>query len=369
MSSVVCKFGGSSLCNADMFRRVREIILSCPERKYIVLSAPGKRFPGDEKITDLLYRACATGDHSIFSRIYRRYASIRSSLAPSFDLEGEFERICAETDKSADYIASRGEYLCAKLFAAFIEWPFVDAAELFFFSADGCIDHDKSDHAIRDRLSGLTHAVIPGFYGSMPDGSIRTFARGGGDVSGALLAAGVKAELYENWTDVSGLCSADPKLAADAVHHPTVSMNQMEALARAGAGVLHPDALLPLMGGGADILLKNTRLPHTPGTRISERFSGVVPCVTGKRMFMRTDNERDLRLQDDASAGGIPVAAITAFGLSEDQLTEIDTLLHPIHIIHMQDHKQIIIAEAAYADAIRKIHGILMQGRKKNPAP
>ena len=368
MSSIVCKFGGSSLSDAEMWLRVRDIILADPERKYIVLSAPGKRMPDDEKITDLLYKAhaCGTaGDHSIFSRIFQRYASIRDRLVPRFDLETEFARIRSRiSSQSADYIASRGEYICAKMFAAFMGWPFVDAAELFFFSDNVSIDMDKSFACIRDRILPLEHAVVPGFYGSTPACGIRTFTRGGSDVSGALLAAAINAARYENWTDVDGLFSADPNLVPDAVRHPEVSLAQMRRIAKAGANLLHPDALLPLKGSGIDTIIKNTRQPGAQGTIIREDFPGTTRCVTGLRsqyMIKTAIGESTVLLHPTPVSGGRPVAVISAFGLDDEQLQSIFTRLNPIHIIHMQDHKQIIIEEEDYEDAVRKIHSILME--------
>ena len=367
MSSVVCKFGGSSLSDAEMFLRVRDIIHACPDRKYIVLSAPGKRMPQDEKITDLLYRAhdCgAAGDHSIFSRIFQRYASIRDRLVPHFDLESEFARIRSRITESADFTASRGEYLCAKLFAAFMGWPFADAAELFFFSADGRIDYERSFDRVREKLSSLGHAVIPGFYGSTPACGVKTFTRGGSDVSGALLAAAIHAERYENWTDVDGLFSADPNLVPDAIRHPEVSLAQMERIARAGVNLLHPDALLPIRGSGIETIIKNTRHPEAPGTVIREDFSSTVRCVTGKRgqyMIQAANGASSALLHPTPISGGRVVAVISAFGLGDAQLQSIITQVQPIHIIHMQDHKQIIIEEEDYNDAVRKIHSILMK--------
>ncbi len=369
MASIVCKFGGSSLSDAEMFLRVRNILEACPDRKYIVLSAPGKRMPGDEKITDLLYRfhECGgAGDRSIFTQIFQRYTSIRDRLIPTFDLEAEFARIrrCSRSSHT-DFTVSRGEYLCAKLFSAFMGWPFVDAAELFFFTGNGSIDLERTRRSVSERLGGLSRAVIPGFYGSTPDCGIRTFTRGGSDVSGALLAAALHADRYENWTDVDGLYSADPNLVPSAVRHPLVNLNQMERIARAGASVLHPDALLPLKGSGIETVLKNTRRPDLPGTRIREDFSETVCCVTGRRgLYMRWSPDGGCSepvLHSTPVEDARCVAAVSAFNCPDALLPHIDKQLHPIHIIHMQDHKQIIVENDAYNDAVRKIHRILVK--------
>ena len=285
MSLTVCKFGGSSLANANMFACVNRIIRGNPARRYIVVSAPGARFHGDEKITDMFYRAHAAGhpeDHSILAQIFERYAEIRNALAPNFDLEGEFARLRSEPCFTLDYAASRGEYLCAKLFAAYMQMPFVDAAELLFFNACGEIDMDATVRAVREKLLPLKCAVVPGFYGTAPECGVRTFTRGGSDVSGALLAAALGADLYENWTDVDGLFTADPALVAEPERSLTVSTAQMERIAAAGAKLIHPEALRPLHGTGIDTLLKNTFDPDAPGTLIRETSATPVRCEIGR---------------------------------------------------------------------------------------
>ena len=376
MSITVCKFGGSSVSDAGMFVRVNRILRSDPDRKYIVLSAPGKRCSADEKITDLLYRAHAAGcagDHSILAQIFERYASIRDALAPDFNLEAEFAQIRANLCLSLDYAASRGEYLCAKLFAAYARLPFVDATELLFFKDSGEIDTQATGHAIRDKLLPLGRAVVPGFYGVMPDGSVRTFTRGGSDVSGALLAAGLGADLYENWTDVDGLYTADPNLVEHPVRNLRVSFRQMERIAAAGARLLHPDALRPLHGTHIDALLKNTFAPGAPGTRISEDYDGQVRCVTGRRrLYMLGDPDgaggaQDVLLHPLPLQGSVHVAAVSAFGLTDAQICRVETTVKPIHIIHMQDHIQIIIPAREYEATIRIVYKILMEDGVERP--
>lgn len=368
MSITVCKFGGSSVCNGDLFAQVHRIIRSAAERRYIVLSAPGRRCSTDDKITDLLYNAYDAGDDDaqfIFTRIYLRYASIRDQIAPDFDLESEFSQIRKRLRTSRDYAASRGEYLCAKLFSAYSGLHFVDAAQLFFFDENGAIDMEASYRAIAQRLLPMDRAVIPGFYGTMPDGSIHTFSRGGSDVSGALIAAALHADLYENWTDVDGLFTADPTSVPNARRNSRVSLYQMERLAWAGAQVLHPDALKPLKGAHIDTVLKNTCCPDAPGTRISEAFSELVPCVTGRRGLYCTDapNPRDscALMHAEPFPGAVRVAAVCVFGANSAQIQAMCGLLKPIHIIHMQDHVQIIVPDAQYTDAIRGVHQILVE--------
>ena len=372
MSITVCKFGGSSVSDASMFVRVNRILQSDPDRKYIVLSAPGKRCPADEKITDLLIRAHSmgcVGDHSILAQIFERYASIRDALAPDFDLEAEFTQIRANLCRSLDYVASRGEYLCAKLFAAYARLPFVDATQLLFFDEAGQIDHAATVRAVRERLLPLGRAVIPGFYGVTADGRVRTFTRGGSDVSGALLAAALGAKLYENWTDVDGLYTADPNLVERPVRNLTVSLAQMERISAAGARLLHPDALQPLHGTHIDTLLKNTFAPGAPGTRVSEDCTDPVRCVTGRRaLYMLGDagasscGENDVLLHALPLQGSVRVATVSAFGLTPAQLRRVEATIKPIHIIHMQDHIQIIIPEMEYESVVRTVHHILVEG-------
>lgn len=369
MSIIVCKFGGSSVADAGMFVRVNRILSSDANRKYIVLSAPGMRCPRDEKITDLLYRAHSagsTGDHSIFAQIFERYASIRDALAPDFPLEAEFARIRQNLTSSPDYAASRGEYLCAKLFAAYAHLPFVDATELIAFEPSGAVNRAATFRAIQEKLAPLERAVIPGFYGASRDGQIRTFSRGGSDVSGAWIAAALKADLYENWTDVDGLFTADPRLVPSPRRNLRVSLDQMRRIADAGARLLHPDALVPLAGTGIDTLLKNTFAPGAAGTRISERFSESVKCVTGRRaLFMLGDpaaqaDAQDVLLHTLPLQGSVRVACVSVFGASPAQIQQIERAVKPIHIIHMQDHIQIIIPECEYASTVAQAHAILM---------
>ena len=369
MSLTVCKFGGSSMADAGMFVRVGRILKSDAARRYIVVSAPGARFPGDEKITDMLYRAHETnraGDHSILAQIFARYAAIRDALAPDFDLEGEFVRLDDGLRLSMDYAASRGEYLCAKLFAAYTNLPFVDAADLFLFDANGAIDMEATRRAVQRKLLPLERAVVPGFYGSTKDCGVRTFTRGGSDVSGALLAAALDADLYENWTDVDGLFTADPSLVSRAERNLLVGLEQMEHIAAAGAKLLHPEALRPLHGTGIDTLLKNTFSPDSPGTRVSERCTATVRCVTGQSgIYMRVDSESKsgVSLRALPLGDSIRVASVCAFGISDAQIRRVMREIKPIHIIHMQDHIQIIIPEKEYTETIRAVHTILMESK------
>lgn len=363
MSTTVCKFGGSSLSDACMFRRVLDIVRSGTARRYIVLSAPGKRNSNDEKITDLLYRAhyaSRADSRYIFSQIRERYTQIRDALCPSYNLEDELDAIYENLHISPDFAASRGEFLAAKLFSAFSGIPFVDANHLIRFYPDKTLDMQSSCESIRSRLSMLPFAVIPGFYGSLPDGSICTFTRGGSDVSGAIIAAAINADLYENWTDVDGLFTADPNLIPNAERNPCVSLDQMQQIALAGAKLLHPDSLSILRGTGIDTLIKNTFAPDALGTRISENCRTTVKCITGRKNLssplLRGFSGQCPHIQLEENQN---YCVISAFGLDSTAMRMIHRRLKHVCIIHMQDHFKLIMRNEMYESAVRTIHAML----------
>ena len=257
MNPIVVKFGGSSLATAGQFEKVAAIIRENPGRRYVVASAPGKRFSGDTKVTDLLYRcydaACAGQDFApVLDEIRQRFADIIFELQLQVDLTPDFAAIEAHlrTSPQRDYMASRGEYLNSKLLAAYLGFAFVDAAQMVLFRADGSFDAEATNTAIGHALVSIDRAVIPGFYGAMPDGTIHTFSRGGSDVTGSIVARAVGAELYENWTDVSGVLAADPRI----IEHPHVvdyiTYRELRELSYMGASVLHEDAVFPRQAAG-----------------------------------------------------------------------------------------------------------------------
>lgn len=277
MGIIAMKFGGSSLADAAGFRRVRRIVERQRGRVYVVLSAPGKRGPGDSKVTDLLRRA-HLGDRAALEEARSRFAEIARALGlrPPAAWLGALDE-CAS--RSADWAVSRGEWLCARLFAEFCGLPFVDASRLIFFDSAGRLLREPTRRAIRAMGARTPRAVIPGFYGALPDGEARALPRGGSDISGALVAAALRADRYENWTDVDGLLSADPALCPAAIRHDAVSYRQMRRLAQAGARVLHPDCLAPVQEAGVPTLLKNTFSPGGAGTYISDAVRGEAACV------------------------------------------------------------------------------------------
>lgn len=268
------KFGGSSLADAVQFQKAKEIVLADPDRRYVVVSAPGKRYKGDEKITDLLYQCHALAssgapfDH-LFGRISRRFLRIAKDLSLSVDIETELSVIyeSLRDGASADYAASRGEYLNALLLADYLGFPFVDAAELIYFHDDGAYDDVATKNHAR-KLSNRERAVVPGFYGRKKDGSIRTFSRGGSDITGSIVARATKSDLYENWTDVDGFLMADPRIVPEAKVIETVTYSELRELAYMGATVLHEDSIFPVRKARIPIHVRNTNKPEAKGTLI-----------------------------------------------------------------------------------------------------
>ena len=294
----VTKFGGSSMADAGQYRKVASIVKADPGRRVVIVSAAGKRFSGDHKITDLLYLCHAHTQYGVdcgkvFEMITSRYLQIRDELGITMDLESEFAQLKARLDKkkvAQDELVSRGEYFSAKLMAAFLGYSFVDSADWVFFNMDGTVDRKKSYSALKS-LCGDARVVIPGFYGVMPDGRIRTFSRGGSDITGSLAAAALDASVYENWTDVSGILMADPRIVDDPQHIPQVTYDELRELSYAGAQVLHPDTIFPVRDKGIPVNIRNTNAPTDPGTMIQESFDSeddpdrIITGITGKKDF------------------------------------------------------------------------------------
>ncbi|MBQ9419915.1 MAG: aspartate kinase [Synergistaceae bacterium] len=273
---MTAKFGGTSLADASQIKKAVEIVKSDPARKYVVASAPGKRFSDDIKITDLLYKChkqSANGENfsETLANIAERYREIVNELGINFDIDSEIAEIKKnlEAGTSADYPASRGEYINSKIIAKFLGWPFVDAAEIIFFDERGLLDEAKTFAAAGKRLKALDHAVVPGFYGSTPDGKIKTFSRGGSDVTGSIVARSVMADLYENWTDVSGMLCADPRVVKNPKVINCITYTELRELSYMGASVLHEDAVFPVRKAGIPINIRNTNKPEDNGTLIA----------------------------------------------------------------------------------------------------
>ena len=294
----VAKFGGSSVAGAEQFRKVKNIIEADPARRVVVVSAAGKRSAGDHKLTDLLYLCHAHLSYGvscddILQTIEQRFAEIRTELDLRFDAEGEMKKLAAglSRDTSVDELVSRGEYFTARLMAEYLGYRFVDAADCVFFGYDGQIDRDRTDRAIAEALSAHGRILIPGFYGRLPTGKIKVMSRGGSDITGALAAAAVDADVYENWTDVSGILMADPRIVPDPRPIAKVTYAELRELAFMGASVMHEDSIQPVKDKGIALNIRNTNRPDDPGTLIvgeaddrdeSERF---ITGIAGRRNF------------------------------------------------------------------------------------
>ncbi len=290
------KFGGSSLACAAQFQKVRSILREDPSRRYIIPSAPGRRDSQDFKVTDLFYRyydhwVHGREDPDLLGQIGTRYQEIIRGLSLDFDLKGALEEIRQNIQAGAgrDYAASRGEYLNGRLLAQYLGFAFLDPAEAVFFDETGALRPEATDLALKQRLTGCVGTVIPGFYGSLPSGRIKTFSRGGSDITGALVAKAVSADLYENWTDVSGFLLADPRIVENPVAIGTITYQELHELACMGACVLHEDAIFPVKEAGIPIHIKNTNRPQDLGTLIVPSAEPKPSCsitgITGKKGY------------------------------------------------------------------------------------
>ena len=294
----VCKFGGSSVAGAEQFRKVRDIVLSDDSRRVVVISAAGKRTSDDHKLTDLLYLCHAHLTYGvscadILAAIRSRFVSIRDELGLSYRVEDEFDAYAAtlSRDTSVDELVSRGEYFTARLMAETLGYAFVDAADCVFFGFDGQFDRARTDAAIADALEKNGKIVLPGFYGRVPTGKIKVMTRGGSDITGALAAAAVNADVYENWTDVSGILMADPRIVDDPRPIPRITYAELREMAFMGASVLHEESILPVKEKGISLNIRNTNRPDEPGTFIVEHIESEselerpITGIAGRRNF------------------------------------------------------------------------------------
>ena len=306
MEMKVVKFGGSSLADANQFRRVAAIVKADPARRYVVASAPGKRFKDDDKVTDMLYHCYELvrqgkdiGEY--YSKICDRYNSIIEDLELDFNISGELDYIrnAIEHYSGRDFAASRGEYLNSLILAKYLKFDFIDAESVIFFRENGTFDEEKTNTVMREELKKHQYAVIPGFYGVMPNGTIKTFSRGGSDITGSIVARAAEAELYENWTDVSGCLMADPRIVDNPLPIKTITYRELRELSYMGASVLHEDAIFPVRYAGIPINIRNTNDPAAPGTMIVSATSEydaehIITGVAGRRGFSVINIEKDM---------------------------------------------------------------------------
>ncbi len=352
----VVKFGGSSLASAEQFRKVGDIIHADESRRYVVPSAPGKRYEKDVKVTDMLYRcyeAAEKGepfaDH--FNAIKTRYEEIIDGLHLDFSLEKEFEKIeeLFRAGAGKDYAASRGEYLNGLIMANYLGYEFIDAADVIVFDESGAYDDEKTMEKLKARLTDVECAVIPGFYGAMEDGKVKTFSRGGSDITGSIVAKAVCADLYENWTDVSGFLVSDPKIIFNPEVIETITYRELRELSYMGATVLHEDAIFPVRSMGIPINIRNTNKPEDPGTLIVENTCRqpkyTITGIAGKKGFVAINIEKDM-MNSEIGFGRKVLSVFEENGISFEHIPSgIDTLSVFVHQTEFVAKEQKILAE------------------------
>ena len=351
----IVKFGGSSLANAQQFEKVGEIIRSDESRRYVVPSAPGKRFDGDTKVTDLLYKCyniAVQGEDfgAVLQEIKERYYEIIRGLKLDLSLEEEFAQIEKDfkAQAGADYAASRGEFLNGKVMAAYLGYEFVDAATVIRFDKNGNFDADKTDKLLSKRLAKCERAVIPGFYGAYEDGTVKTFSRGGSDVTGSLVAKAIKADLYENWTDVSGFLVTDPRIVENPAVIETITYRELRELSYMGATVLHEDAIFPVRKEGIPINIKNTNKPEDKGTFIVEstckKPKYTITGIAGKKGFCSINIEKSM-MNSEVGFGRKVLQVFEDQGISFEHIPSgIDTLTVYVHQDEFEEKEQQVIA-------------------------
>ena len=351
----VVKFGGSSLASAQQFQKVADIIHSDVNRRYVVPSAPGKRFSDDTKVTDMLY-ACyhlAEEDKDFkkeLAAIAERYQEIIDGLSLTLSLKDEFKTIEKNFKEKAgeNYAASRGEYLNGIIMAAFLGYEFVDAAEVIRFKDNGDFDAEVTNEILEQRLAGIERAVIPGFYGAYADGKVKTFSRGGSDVTGSIVARAVKADVYENWTDVSGFLVADPRIIDSPEAIETITYRELRELSYMGASVLHEDAIFPVRREGIPINIRNTNKPEDEGTWIVEstcqKSKYVITGVAGKKGFCSVNIEKAM-MNSEIGFGRKVLQAFEDYGISFEHVPSgIDTMTVFVHQDEFIDKEQKVVS-------------------------
>ena len=351
----VVKFGGSSLANAEQFQKVGDIIRSDESRRYVVPSAPGKRFSADTKVTDLLYtcygKAEAGEDFTdVLTEIKGRFYEIIKGLNLDLSLEEEFRQIEADFKAHAgnEYAASRGEFLNGKVMAAYLGYEFIDSATVIRFDKNGNFDADKTDKLLSKRLQKCERAVIPGFYGGMEDGTVKTFSRGGSDVTGSLVAKAIHADIYDNWTDVSGFLVTDPRIVDNPAVIETITYRELRELSYMGATVLHEDAIFPVRKEGIPINIRNTNRPEDKGTFIVEstcrKPKYVITGIAGKKGFCSINIEKSM-MNSEIGFGRKVLQVFEDQGISFEHVPSgIDTMTVYVHQDEFEEKEQQVIA-------------------------
>ena len=349
MSKVV-KFGGSSLASAEQFKKAAEIIRADESRKYVVPSAPGKRFKDDDKVTDMLYACYDLAESGKdfkkeLAAIAARYQEIIDGLKLDLSLSDEFKTIEKnfKAKTGSDYAASRGEYLNGIIMAAYLGYEFIDAASVIFFDEEGNFDADKTNKTLSKKLAKCDKAVVPGFYGSMPDKTVKTFSRGGSDITGSIVAKAAKVDVYENWTDVSGFLVADPRIINNPEGIEVITYRELRELSYMGATVLHEDAIFPVRREGIPINIRNTNCPEDNGTWIvgstCQKSKYVITGIAGKKGFCSVNIEKDM-MNAEIGFGRKVLQAFEENGISFEHVPSgIDTMtvfVHQDEFIHKE---------------------------------
>ena len=352
---MVVNFGGSSLASAEQFRKAGDIIHSDEERRFVVPSAPGKRFSNDSKVTDMLYDCYHLAEQGrnferVLGDIASRYQDIIEGLGLSISLKEEFAVIEKNFREKAgeNYAASRGEYLNGIVMAAYLGFEFVDAAEVIRFNDKGDFDSELTNQMLGGRLSGMENAVIPGFYGAYEDGRVKTFSRGGSDITGSIVARAVKADVYENWTDVSGFLIADPKIIENPQGIETITYKELRELSYMGASVLHEDAIFPVRREGIPINIRNTNKPEDGGTWIVEstcqKSRYTITGIAGKTGFCSVNIEKAM-MNSEIGFGRKVLQAFEDSGISFEHVPSgIDTMTVFVHQDEFMDKEQKVVS-------------------------
>ena len=351
----VVKFGGSSLASAEQFAKVGAIIRADKERKYVVPSAPGKRFSEDTKVTDMLYACYDLAENGKdfakeLAAIKARYQEIIDGLQLELSLEEEFKVVEKNFKAKAgkDYAASRGEYLNGIIMAAYLGFEFIDAATVIFFKENGDFDAEKTNQVLKARLEQVDAAVVPGFYGAYEDGKVKTFSRGGSDITGSIVARAAKADVYENWTDVSGFLIADPRIIDKPQAIETITYRELRELAYMGATVLHEDAIFPVRQEGIPINIRNTNAPEDNGTWIVEstcqKSKYVITGIAGKKGFCSVNIEKEM-MNSEIGFGRKVLQAFEENGISFEHVPSgIDTMTVFVHQDEFMHKEQKVVA-------------------------
>ncbi len=351
----VVKFGGSSLASAEQFKKVGDIIRAEESRRYVVPSAPGKRFSGDTKVTDMLYTCynAAVREKKFVNQldeIQERYQEIIEGLGLDLSLEHEFDVIRENFSKKIgrDYAASRGEYLNGIIMANYLGYEFIDAAEVIFFDENGNFDGDKTNNVLSKRLESVECAVVPGFYGVMPDGSIKTFSRGGSDLTGSIVAKAANVDMYENWTDVSGFMIADPRIITNPKSIEAITYKELRELSYMGATVLHEDAIFPIRKEGIPIHIRNTNAPDEKGTLIVEATCRnpkyTITGIAGKQGFASITIEKAMMNSEIGFCRKV-LEVFEKNGISIEHMPSgIDTMTVLVHQSEFEEKEQKVLA-------------------------